>query len=162
MGLFILCPRSSNQTSEMPSTNGCRPAGLSFVEILVATLLITAFAIPVIVLSQRGLVEAGDTQEAIIVRQVSINLSERFRRSRPDELRRVAAQPQLLDSDGLLMPLDQARGLGGRGMQIQRWVGLVEDLDGQRGLHRVDYIVSWSSPSHRLQTLSLSRLIHWH
>lgn len=130
--------------------------GFSLMEILVAAGLLVTLVVPVLMFNQRGVVEAGVTQEELLGRQLLMDLCERYKASSPDELKAIAADPTKLERDDMLIPLR------GGGLQFGRRVDFQENMDGVAGLHRVTFTVAWTSRHRKPQVASLSRLIHWH
>ena len=131
-------------------------SGFSLVEILVAAGLLVTLVVPVLMFNQRGVIEAGVTQEELLGRQLLMDLCERYKAANPDDLKAIAADPSILERDDMLIPLR------GGGLQFARRVDLQENMDGVVGLHRVTFSVAWTSRHRKPQVASLSRLIHWH
>jgi hypothetical protein len=133
----------------------------SLLEIMVAAGLLVTLVIPVLMFNQRGVIEAGVTQEELIGRQLLMDLCERFKNSSPEDLQAVERDPSMLDRDDMLIPL-RAGAAGNSGMAFARRVEIEENMDGVAGLHRVTFTVAWTSRHRKAQVAKLSRLIHWH
>lgn len=118
--------------------------GFSLAEMAVAAGLIASLLVPVLIFSQRGVVEAGAIQEELLGRQLLMDLCERYKSASPEELAQVAAHPE-----------DAQLGFA-RAVELER------NVDGVEGLHRVTFTVAWTSRHRPNQRASLSRLIHWH
>lgn len=118
--------------------------GFSLAEMAVAAGLIASLLVPVLIFSQRGVVEAGAIQEELMGRQLLMDLCERYKAASPEELAQVAAHP------------DPASGGYALAVELER------NVDGVEGLHRVTFSVAWASRHRPPQRASLSRLIHWH
>lgn len=131
--------------------------GFSLMEVMIAVGLLATLLIPVLIFNQRGVVEAGVTQEELLGRQLLMDLCERYKAASPDELAALA-NPAQLERDDLLIPLRVAP----TGMRFARSVTLERNVGGQVGLHAVTFTVAWSSRQRKPQVASLVRLIHWH
>jgi prepilin-type N-terminal cleavage/methylation domain-containing protein len=146
-----------------------RRAGFSLIEVLVASAILAACIIPVVVFAQRNLTESAVTQEEILGRQILMDLCERYKTSHPMELERVRDDPSLILRDRLLQPLNvasqsvaaSARAQVGA-LDLQRRVYFERNFNGIDGIHRVRFEVSWNSRRGWRQVASLSRLIHVH
>lgn len=145
--------------------------GVSIVEIAVAAGLLVTGLLPVVLLCHRGLVEAGVTQEEILGRQLLMDLCERYKSAKPADLRRVAAGPELIEKDLALAFSERVQAFLARtqpgsvtasGLRMRRSVDFEESYGGEEGLHRVRFNVSWASRNRPVQTVSLSRLLHYH
>lgn len=134
--------------------------GFSLAEIVVATGLLVTLLIPVLVFNQRGVVEAGVTQEELVGRQILMDLCERYKAASPEELEELARDPSKIDRDDLLVPLRTAA--HGTPFRFARAVEIKRNLDGVVGLHGVTFVVAWTSRHRPAQRATLQRLIHWH
>lgn len=128
----------------------------SLMEILVAAGLLISLVVPVISFNQRGVIEAGVTQEELTGRSLLMDLCERYKACSPEELEALAADPAKIERDDYVTP--QRAG----GMRFARAVTIQKNMDGVAGLHRVTFSVAWTSRHRPPQVASLSRLIHWH
>lgn len=138
-----------------------RRDGFTMLEILVSSTLLVILLVPVVTLSQRGVTDAGATREDLLARKMVIDMCERFKRSKPEELRRFAAAPSLMESDPLLAgPEILAAGTGAA--RLTRGVEFTENFDGVPGVHRIRLGVSWSTKLGKSRSVHLSRLIHAH
>lgn len=135
-------------------------SGFSLAEMAVAAGLIASLLVPVLIFSQRGVVEAGVTQEELLGRQLLMDLCERYKAASPDELAQVAAHPERIEQDDYVTPLK--RETDARPFRFARAIGLERNVDGVDGLHRVTFTVAWTSRHRPNQRATLSRLIHWH
>ena len=139
----------------------------SLVEILVASSILVACMIPVIGLSQRVLSETEAGQEDLLAKHLLIDMCERYKSVALAEIRAAAANPQVLEKDDLLNPLFWRTGkstvshLAGDVLKLTRTIRLEENA-GEQGLHRVTFVVSWTSRQHRNREVTLTRLLHDH
>jgi prepilin-type N-terminal cleavage/methylation domain-containing protein len=145
-------------------STGATTAGFSLVEVLIASAILAACLLPVVAFAQRGVVESGATQEDLLGRQILMDLCERYKASDPAELKRVAADPDLIESDSLLTPLRPAVRQDGAasGVTFRRSIGFVENHESVAGIHKITFTVAWASRGGKARRASLSRLIHWH
>lgn len=90
----------------------------------------------------------------MLARKLVIDMCERFKRAKPDELRRYAADPGALEQDGLLATTDSS--------SLKRQLDFSENYDGIPGVHRIRLAATWEARSGRTRSISLSRLIHAH
>jgi hypothetical protein len=134
---------------------------MALIEVLIAATLLTTALLPVIALSQRGITESGVTQEDLLGRQLVMDLCERYKTAPPAELEQVAARPELIDADGLLIPLRQAAN-DQPGLDFVRRVEFVRDIQGVSGLHKVTFRVHWAGRGGKVRSAELTRLIHFH
>lgn len=137
------------------------PRGFTILEILVASSVLVILLIPVLMVSQRGTQDAGSTREDLLARKLVIDMCERFKRAKPDELKRLAADPAALEQDAQLASTDSTLAEPG-GLRLKRQLEFSENFDGIPGVHRLRFEVSWAPRSGRSRSISLSRLIHAH
>lgn len=133
--------------------------GFNLTELMIASGLIVTFLVPVLIFNQRGVFEAGVTQEELMGRQLLMDLCERYKSSKPDDLQALVDDPSKIDSDPMLIPL---RGSPQEGMAYERRVEFERNYQGEVGLHKATFVVTWASRSRKPQAAKLSRLIHWH
>ena len=144
-----------------------RKAGFSLIEILIASSILVACMIPVITLSQRVLTEAESGQEDLLARHLVIDMCERFKTLPVAEIRAAAANPASLERDELLIPLAWRGGgskeshLAGDVLHLTRSIKL-EENQGEQGLHRVTFTVTWMTRKHHARSVGLTRIIHDH
>lgn len=138
-----------------------RRSAFTMLEILVASTLLVVLLIPVVTLSQRGATDAGSTREDLLARKLVIDMCERFKRSKPEELRRYSENPGLMDQDPLLVTPDGlAAGTGTS--KLQRRLGFEENYDGIPGVHKIRLEVAWETRFGKKRSVSLARLVHAH
>jgi hypothetical protein len=133
--------------------------GFNLTELMIASGLIVTFLVPVLIFNQRGVIEAGVTQEELMGRQLVMDLCERFKAASPDELQGFAEDPGKIESDPMLIPV---RGTPQEGMAFERRVEFERNYQGEVGLHKATFVVAWASRHRKPQVAKLSRLIHWH
>ena len=133
--------------------------GFSIVELAVAAGLLVTLVVPVVIFNQRGVIEAGVTQEELMGRQMLMDLCERYKAASPEELAVLVNDPSKIERDDLVIP---QRDASNTPFRFARRVELELNMDGVSGLHRVTFKVAWTSRHRKPQVAVLSRLIHWH